>query len=677
MADETVAFTAEVQVDAEPAKKGFKQVGEAAETTSKVVEREMEKTAKAIDPVKAAVNAAAATFAFLGRAVTADLNDVIAVIGKIPVAGVALAGAAKIAIDEFDRLANVADAADAIGITTAAYQQFAFALEQAGVKSEVQSAALTKFAEQANFASRGFGELFDALSKYDRQARQSISGVTDFGKQISIVANAVSNAAGEQRRGAIATAAFGKANAELTEFLRGGAGAIEEMTDKAEKLGLIVKDDDIRNAKEIKEKFDALSKTIKDELNKAMVELAPVIIKAAEAIEVLVVVTSRAIAIISKLKEPILDLFSSLDGQSTGGLAKSLEAAKEQLEGINAEIAKNAGNREQFIDPSGFPVGDISADLENRKQKVQQYIDDIQRIIETREKVELHRILPVIRDDPAFTKINKPVASEQDLAKGQAVLTKIEEDFLRATQQTTALVELEHQKRLVSLQKTLAEGQISYGDYVKAVAELEATATAKINAEALKRIKPLTDAISNDLSRAFDQFVRTGQLNFAEFARSMLADIAKVAFQMNVLQPLFGGGTTPGGGIVGNILAGAFHDGGMVGSGGASRMVPGYLFATAPRLHDGLKPDEFPAILQSGERVMSRREVANGGGGGNSTVVNVINQSGGEVRQERSRQGNVDYVRILIGKVKQDMADGGFDQTLRGRFATSVATGRR
>jgi hypothetical protein len=46
-------------------------------------------------------------------------------------------------------------------------------------------------------------------------------------------------------------------------------------------------------------------------------------------------------------------------------------------------------------------------------------------------------------------------------------------------------------------------------------------------------------------------------------------------------------------------------------------------FAGAPRLHAGgmvgLRPDEVPAILQRGERVLSRREVAEtqrGGGGG-------------------------------------------------------------
>jgi len=37
-----------------------------------------------------------------------------------------------------------------------------------------------------------------------------------------------------------------------------------------------------------------------------------------------------------------------------------------------------------------------------------------------------------------------------------------------------------------------------------------------------------------------------------------------------------------------------------------SRQMPSHLFALAPRLHSGLMPDEFPAILQRGETVLPK-----------------------------------------------------------------------
>ena len=72
-------------------------------------------------------------------------------------------------------------------------------------------------------------------------------------------------------------------------------------------------------------------------------------------------------------------------------------------------------------------------------------------------------------------------------------------------------------------------------------------------------------------------------------------------------------------------------------------MVPALAFAGAPRMHSGgwagLRPDEVPAILQRGERVLSRREAAgygNGGNGGNVTV-NINARDAESFRQSRTQ----------------------------------------
>jgi len=107
--------------------------------------------------------------------------------------------------------------------------------------------------------------------------------------------------------------------------------------------------------------------------------------------------------------------------------------------------------------------------------------------------------------------------------------------------------------------------------------------------------------------------------------------------------------------------ASVFHSGGMVRRGaGPQRKVPAWAFAGAPRFHGGgmvgLKPDEVPAILQTGERVQSRQEVAAGAGqrqgvrivnavdpgviqdamssaAGERVILNVIERNAGTVRQ--------------------------------------------
>ena len=75
---------------------------------------------------------------------------------------------------------------------------------------------------------------------------------------------------------------------------------------------------------------------------------------------------------------------------------------------------------------------------------------------------------------------------------------------------------------------------------------------------------------------------------------------------------LFGGG---GGGFGGGIgddmigLGGLFHEGGSVGNDNVpSRAMPRIVFSRATRFHDGLGDDEFPAILQRGERVLTANQ---------------------------------------------------------------------
>ncbi|THD71396.1 phage tail tape measure protein [Thalassobius vesicularis] len=112
-------------------------------------------------------------------------------------------------------------------------------------------------------------------------------------------------------------------------------------------------------------------------------------------------------------------------------------------------------------------------------------------------------------------------------------------------------------------------------------------------------------------------FVEGGKLDFRSLIRSMIADLAMLAIRRNVLGPLatalvgvFGGGGS------GLVTAAVSHTGGMAGMSGVTRSVPAAVFDGAPRLHGGgwagLRPDEVPTILQRGERVLSRREVAQG-----------------------------------------------------------------
>lgn len=67
-----------------------------------------------------------------------------------------------------------------------------------------------------------------------------------------------------------------------------------------------------------------------------------------------------------------------------------------------------------------------------------------------------------------------------------------------------------------------------------------------------------------------------------------------------------GGGIVPGLPFLTAPGVGLYHSGGNVRATAPRRRVSALAFAGAPRLHNGLMSDEFPAILQKGELVIPK-----------------------------------------------------------------------
>ena len=149
---------------------------------------------------------------------------------------------------------------------------------------------------------------------------------------------------------------------------------------------------------------------------------------------------------------------------------------------------------------------------------------------------------------------------------------------------------------------------------------------------------------------AIGDFVKSGKLDFRDLVTSMIAELAKLAARRFILGPIANAlsGALGGTGVSASIL----HAGGLVGAPAPNRMVPAMAFAGAPRMHNGgwagLRPDEVPAILQRGERVLSRREVAGYGASAAAPTVNVtINARDAESFRQSRTQVAADIARAV------------------------------
>lgn len=119
----------------------------------------------------------------------------------------------------------------------------------------------------------------------------------------------------------------------------------------------------------------------------------------------------------------------------------------------------------------------------------------------------------------------------------------------------------------------------------------------------------IRDGVDGVAASIADAATRTGDWNenIKEVGRSM----ARMAAEWATKQIIVGGLSAAFG------SAPVAHSGGVIGSDTfPTRRVSPALFAYAPRLHSGLASDEFPAILQRGEEVRSRSQVAADRSGG-------------------------------------------------------------
>lgn len=120
---------------------------------------------------------------------------------------------------------------------------------------------------------------------------------------------------------------------------------------------------------------------------------------------------------------------------------------------------------------------------------------------------------------------------------------------------------------------------------------------------------------------------------------------------LSSLLPEFGGARAGGGGVD----AGKAY---MVGEEGPELIVPGANGTVIPNF--ALQPPKL-----------------NGPAATNNVQVNVINNSGEEVSQQKRSEGGVDVIDVVVGRVEASMARGGFDDTLGASFGARRKVRRR
>lgn len=233
------------------------------------IQSKIDDTNKAIENQKKAFSELTTSMSS-AKAAGADLAKQIATITAAVTAGVAgifayTKGAAQWA-DDINTLAKVT------GIGTDELQKFMYATDLIDVSVDTLSGSLAKLTRNMAEPSKAAAAAFDTLKI---KVTDSTGALRDRQEVFYEVIDALGKVGNETERDALAMDIFGKSAQELNPLIMGGAQALKEIGDQAERAGLILSQDALNGLNAFNDKVDALKAKGEAIKNLAASEMTP------------------------------------------------------------------------------------------------------------------------------------------------------------------------------------------------------------------------------------------------------------------------------------------------------------------------------------------------------------------------------------------------------------------
>lgn len=271
-------------------------------------------------------------------------------------AGISLGALAAVAKQALDYASGLAEVAQQLGVTTKDLQAYRYAATQVGISQEEMDKGLAKLTVSMGQAREGvekpkaaFKELSDLLGK------DVLKSASTAGEAIPLIAEALKNVEDPARRAAIEVALFGKTGQKLDTLLSGGAGGVNELTQAAEDLGLVLSEDQIANADKTADKIAEVKQILEASIAKAVSENSDAIYRLAESLEVLISKIPTAINEMGKFFDYVQRGWGRLQvglGAMSGNTAM-LESGGKNITNSTSDLARRANYGKPMIGAAG------------------------------------------------------------------------------------------------------------------------------------------------------------------------------------------------------------------------------------------------------------------------------------------------------------------------------------
>ncbi|NJC06512.1 hypothetical protein GGQ97_002305 [Sphingomonas kaistensis] len=174
----------------------------------------------------------------------------------------AVAGLGAAAVASLDYASSLGETAQQLGVTTKELQSYRYAATQAGIEQGTMDQSLAKLTKNLGEAASGTGPAAAAFERLGISTRNADGSFKTAGQAIPEIAEKLKGIANPAERAAILTDLFGKSGQKLLPLLSDGAKGVNELAGAAEKLGIIISDEQIAKADEAADKLAAYKQVL-------------------------------------------------------------------------------------------------------------------------------------------------------------------------------------------------------------------------------------------------------------------------------------------------------------------------------------------------------------------------------------------------------------------------------
>lgn len=295
---------------------------------------------------------------------------------KVGMAGKAMiaAGAAFVGTELFSQVSrlvseglayasSLGEQAQQLGVTTKALQEYRFAASQAGIEQGEMDAALAKLTRSMGEAADGAKGPAAAFAKLGIDIKAFVASGGDAGDLIPQIAEGLKGLSSDSERAAAVVDLFGRAGQKLMPLLSDGAAGVNNLRDAAQKLGIVLSDDQIRRADEAADKYEALKTTLSARIAGIVADNADQILKMVTAVEQLIIKFDKLMATLSRLaNSPAGRFLEKLNGAAIS--VSPLGAVQRLLDAATSAPATGGGSSGGAM-PAGARTGNGSMLLKN------------------------------------------------------------------------------------------------------------------------------------------------------------------------------------------------------------------------------------------------------------------------------------------------------------------------